>query len=200
MTTPDEAVTRARTLIQLGRPEQAERELRGALAREPQHAASHALLALALVSQGHGRAPEAVSEALESVRLAPQWWFAHYVTAQVLMRAGRLQEAQRAVETVLSQQPEYAPAWELLGRVMLKQGRWREAERAARQGQALDPEDADVALVLAVALEGAGDRAAAREAAGRAIARPPARRQGGRSRSIPRTRTRTWCWDAPRWP
>ncbi|MGW4797745.1 tetratricopeptide repeat protein, partial [Nonomuraea sp. NPDC004297] len=110
-------IERARALLQLRRAADAERELRGLLAQEPQHTAAHALLGLALIQQG--QAEEAVREAQEAVRLAPDQWLPHYAAAQVYNRAHRPDDAIAAVGAALNLQPEYAPAWEVLARAHL---------------------------------------------------------------------------------
>lgn len=164
-------VQRARTLLQLRRPAEAERELRGALAQEPQHTTAHSFLALALVQQGN--VAEAIAEAHEAVRLAPDQWFTHYAAGQVHLRAGRPDEALTAVHTSLDLQPEYAPTWELLARVHVFKGQWQQAAEAARRGLAVDPQESDLASLLAVALTGLEEAEQATAAAAHAVQLDP---------------------------
>ncbi|HUR01652.1 MAG TPA: tetratricopeptide repeat protein [Nonomuraea sp.] len=164
-------VQRARTLLQMRRPAEAERELRGALAQEPQHTTAHSFLALALVQLGN--VAEAIAEAHEAVRLAPDQWFTHYVAGQVHLRAGRPDEALTAVHASLDLQPEYAPTWELLARVHVFKGQWPQAADAARRGLAVDPQESDLASLLAVALTGLGESEQATAAAAHAVRLDP---------------------------
>ncbi|WP_214318360.1 tetratricopeptide repeat protein [Nonomuraea sediminis] len=145
-----DAIQRARALLEMRRPADAEREARGVLATEPHHVTGHAFLALALVEQG--RAAEAITEADEAVRLAPDAWFPHYVAGQVLYRARQTDRALGALEIALSLSPEYAPTWELLARTQLLRGEWPRVVEAAGRGLALDPEDSDLAGLLAQGL------------------------------------------------
>ncbi|MEV5743785.1 tetratricopeptide repeat protein [Microbispora rosea] len=171
MVTAAAPLERARTLLKLNRPVEAERELRGLLAQDPQDVNGHAFLAVALALQR--RPGEAIGEAAEAVRLAPDHWFPHYVSGQAYYRAGRPGEAADAARACLELAPEHAPAWELLARVHIHAERWPQAADAARHGLALAPEDADLASLLAVALTMIGDAAGATEAAARAVGLDP---------------------------
>ncbi|MEU0567405.1 tetratricopeptide repeat protein [Nonomuraea sp. NPDC005983] len=162
---------RARTLMQMRRPAEAERELRGLLAQEPQHTTAHAFLALALVEQGS--VAEAVAEAHEAVGLAPEQWFTHYAAGQVHYRARRPAEAMAAINASLDLEPEYAPTWELLARTQMLTGQWPQVAEAARRGLAIDPQDADLASLLALALTHLGDAEQARAAAAHAVQLDP---------------------------
>ncbi|MEV4802449.1 tetratricopeptide repeat protein [Nonomuraea sp. NPDC049421] len=164
-------VERARTLLRLRRPADAERELRGLLTQEPQHLTGHAMLALALVEQR--RVAEAVAEAEESVRLAPDHWFSHYAGAQVYYRARDADRAMAAVRTTLDLEPQYAPAWELLARVHMLKGEWPLMAGAARQGLSIDPEDTDLVSLLALAHVNQGEAEPARAAAAHAVRLDP---------------------------
>ncbi len=164
-------VQRARALLEMRRPAEAERELRGLLAEEPQHAAGHALLALALVEQH--RVDEAVAESHEAVRLAPDTWFPHYIAGQVHNRARRPDEAIAAARAALALSPEWAPIWELLARAHLLKGEWPLVAGAARQGLALEPESSDLMSLLSLAHTRLGQAREAGDTAARAVALAP---------------------------
>jgi tetratricopeptide (TPR) repeat protein len=170
VTTAD-PVQRARTLLGMRRPAEAERELRGALAREPQHITAHAFLALALAQQGV--VTEAVAEAHEAIRLAPDQWLTHYVAGQVHHLAGRPDDALAALHVALELEPEYAPIWELLARVHVFKGQWTQAAEAARRGLAVDPQESDLVSLLAVALTELGEAEQATAAAAHAVGLDP---------------------------
>ncbi|WP_101784005.1 tetratricopeptide repeat protein [Nonomuraea indica] len=171
MVTAAAPIERARTLLQLRRPADAERELRGVLVQEPQNALAHAFLSVALTEQRRGQ--EAVAEAGEAVRLVPDFWLGHYVAGQALFRAGRLDEAVAALRTALRLNMSYAPIWEVLARVHLQRGEWSRTADAARRGLELDPEDSDLVSLLALALIGLGQAAAALDTAAQAIRLSP---------------------------
>ncbi|MEO3806223.1 tetratricopeptide repeat protein [Nonomuraea sp. B1E8] len=171
MTTTGDPLERARTLLQLRRPADAERELRGVLAQEPQYATAHAFLALALVQQGN--AAEAVEESDEAVRLAPDHWSTHYVAAQVHHRARRPAAALAAATTALRLNPEHPPIWEQLARAHMLAGQWRQMADAAQRGLAIDPEDPDLVSLLSLACTQLGDAQPARAAAAHAVRLDP---------------------------
>jgi Flp pilus assembly protein TadD len=160
-------VERARALLRLRRPADAERELRGLLAQEPQHVAGHALLSLALIEQR--QVAEAVQEAQESVRLAPDHWFPHYAAAQVYNRARRPDDAIAAIRAALDISPEYAPAWEVLARAHLLKGEWQQTAEAALRGLSIEPQDADLVSLASLAYTNLGDADQARAAAAHAL-------------------------------
>ncbi|TDD12202.1 tetratricopeptide repeat protein [Nonomuraea deserti] len=171
VTSTADPLERARTLLQLRRPADAERELRGVLARQPQYATAHAFLALALVQQGN--AAEAVEESDEAVRLAPDHWSTHYVAAQVHHRARRPAAALAAATTALRLNPEHPPIWEQLARTHMLVGQWPQMADAAQRGLALDPEDSDLASLLSLARTQLGDAEPARAAAAHAVGLDP---------------------------
>ncbi|MGV9536219.1 tetratricopeptide repeat protein, partial [Streptosporangium sandarakinum] len=168
---PAAAVERARTLLGLGRTEAAERELRGVLARDPGHVVAHCLLALALISRR--AVDEAVAEAGEAVRLAPDHWYPHHTAGQVLYYADRSEEALRAARAALAIDHGQAQVWELLTRVHADREEWALAAEAARRGLALDPHGSRLTGLLAVALGELGDRAGALAAASDAVRLDP---------------------------
>ena len=94
---------RATLLYQQNRPEQAETELRLALADDPNLAVAHALLALCLsIRQQH---LEATREAQASIALAPDMAFCHFALGHVLMNRNRYDEARQAVEQAIAIEP-----------------------------------------------------------------------------------------------
>ncbi|GAA0377270.1 hypothetical protein GCM10009530_29830 [Microbispora corallina] len=168
---PQEAVQRARALLRLRRPEAAERELRGLLARHPQHMTAHALLAFALSARGLDG--EALSEAREAVRLAPAHYFSHLALALVLMHAGRLREAVDAGREALALDHGQVDVWRLVARAHLGLEEWRPAADAAREGLAVDPQDAELTALLADALCGLEEGREALTAAAEAVRLDP---------------------------
>ncbi|WP_043623919.1 tetratricopeptide repeat protein [Nonomuraea candida] len=160
-------IQRARTLLHMRRPADAERELRGLLAQQPEHVLGHALLGLALIQQA--RADEAVQEAYEAVRLGPDQWFPHYAAAQVHYRAHRAGDAMAAVRAALDLQPQHAPNWELLARVHMLRGEWARMAEAALRGLSIEPEYGDLVALLSLACTNLGDTGQATAAAAHAV-------------------------------
>lgn len=60
--------------------------------------------------------------------------------ADVLIRQGRLAEAERLLVLAVEQQPAYHPPYERLGLVYQQQGRLNDAEEIFREGRAVNPE------------------------------------------------------------
>ncbi|MFD2348129.1 tetratricopeptide repeat protein [Nonomuraea ferruginea] len=171
MVTVRDSLERARLLLQMGRPADAERELRGVLTEEPQHAGAHALLGLALVQQD--RTDEALEESREGVRLAPDHYVPHYLSGQVHFQAGLVDEAVRAVVAGLALSPEHAPSWELLARVHMTRHDWPQMAETADRGLGLDPQHAELASLLAIALVMLGQNERARAVATQAVGNDP---------------------------
>jgi tetratricopeptide (TPR) repeat protein len=152
---------RARVLLDQGRYDLGERELRQALVVEPDDAHAQALLALCLSHLE--RYYEATAAAQEAIRLAPDLAFAHHVLASVLADRQRPDEAREVVEEAIRLEPWHPGHYSLLAGVLGQQGRWDDALAAAEQGLALDPEHLGCLNMRAMALvqRGRCDEAAA---------------------------------------
>ncbi|MCA2183653.1 tetratricopeptide repeat protein [Nonomuraea cavernae] len=166
-----DAIERARALLELRRPAEAERELRGMLARQPEHPGAHSLLALALSAQGS--TAEAIAEASEGVRLAPEHWLTHYLAGQVYCRARLADQAIAALQASLALSPDEASSWELLARAHVLKAQWHQVADAARRGLAIDPQQSGLTSLLALALTMLGEREPARAAAAQAVRLDP---------------------------
>jgi len=167
-----EAIERARFLMEQGRHEQAEQELRRAVAAAPDEPYARGLLAVALCRQERKRV-EALQQAQETVRLAPDWPFAHFVLAAVYSETDKPKQAEAAIRESLRLDPTDADAWGLLSQTLFSQSRWREALEAAERGVELDPEDTDCINLRAMALVKLRQRDAAGAALDSALARDP---------------------------
>ncbi|RVX45577.1 tetratricopeptide repeat protein [Nonomuraea polychroma] len=167
----DQSLDRARMLLRLQRPADAERELRGVLAIEPQQDMAHCLLAIALVHQG--KAAEAMVMAREAIRLVPDHWYPQYVAGQVFYRIGLADPAIAAAKESLAHSTEETSTWELLARAHMIKGQWREAADAAQRGLALDPQVSDLVSLLSMAHTKLGEAGPARAAAAHAVQLDP---------------------------
>ncbi|MDX1947089.1 MAG: tetratricopeptide repeat protein [Pirellulaceae bacterium] len=132
---------------------------------------THAMIALALA--GLERLPEATEHAQRAIHLGPDDPFGHFALARVLLDRNRYPEAQTAIEEAIRLDPHDADYFSLLSSLQLLQSRWREALAAAEQGLAIDPEHNACINLRAQALVKLGDRAAAAQTLGEALARRP---------------------------
>ncbi|HKV11522.1 MAG TPA: tetratricopeptide repeat protein [Thermoanaerobaculia bacterium] len=164
-------LTRAAVLLDQGRYELAERELRRHLASHEDDAVARSLLAYGLWHLE--RNDEAEREARAAVAAMPDLAFAHYHLALVLDHRERLPEAVKAVEQALRLDPEDADYYALLASIRTQQRRWREALAAAEKGLALEPEHLGSANLRAMALTNLGRAGEAHEILDDALAQDP---------------------------
>ncbi|TDB91513.1 tetratricopeptide repeat protein [Actinomadura sp. KC216] len=164
-------VARAQLLLQLRRPGEAEREARAVLAREPEHAGAHMIVALAL--SGQRNAAEALDEADRAVALSPRAWMGHWVRGVVLANAGRHHRALRAFKDALACDAEQPVIYERLARAHYAVREYALAAQAAEHGLRLAPDDGELAKIMSLALVETGDPAGAREHAARAVRLAP---------------------------
>lgn len=153
---------RAVRLIEIGRHAEAERELRGALAAEPDDAFCHAMLANCLYVQDKHAA--ALAEADEAIRLAPDEDMGYYQRALVMLAEGKFKlavEAARRASELDNNCPENLG---LLGRCCERLNRWPEALEAAERGLSVDPKNPRCVAVRADALRALGRTDEARAA------------------------------------
>ncbi|MFI0366743.1 tetratricopeptide repeat protein [Actinomadura sp. 1N219] len=166
-----EMVARAQLLLRLHRPGEAEREARAVLAREPEHAGAHMIVALAMSAQG--AYAEALDEADRAIALSPGAWMGHWVRGVVLSRAGRRDEALRAFKDAQACDAEQPDVYERLAHGHYAVREYRLAAQAAAAGLRLAPENGDLAKIMSLALVETGDPAGAREHAARAVRLAP---------------------------
>jgi tetratricopeptide (TPR) repeat protein len=164
-------VERAQLLLRQSRAEEAERELRQALAAAPNDPAAHGLLALSLAMRA--RHEEATQAAAQAVRLAPDWPFPHYALAHVLQERGQLAQAERAIDEAIRLSPTRANMFATLASIRAQRQNWGGALEAAEHGLTLDPEEVDCANVRAMALVRLGRRDDAQATLDTALAHQP---------------------------
>jgi tetratricopeptide (TPR) repeat protein len=164
-------VARGQLLLQQGRHAEAEREFLLALARDPEQAGIHALLALCQVEQK--KSNEARESARKAISLSPDDAFNHYVHALVLHRSDREKEALAAINEAIRLDPHDADHFALLASIHLARDSWTEALTAAEQGLALSPEHVGCANLRAMALVRLGRKAEAAQTVDFALERAP---------------------------
>ena len=162
---------RANLLFSHDRLDLAEKELRAALAAEPQDAMAHALLSQCLSDRK--QYSEATREAQEAVRLAPDLDVAHYALARGLLGRERLGEAEAAIKEALRLGPRDPDFHALLGWIRLGREDREGARRAAEAGLRVEPDHAGCANLRAHALVLLGWEGAAGAALQGVLARDP---------------------------
>jgi serine/threonine-protein kinase len=124
----------------------AERYLREAIARDPEYAAAHALLASVLLVQPYyvSVRPSEVQEparaaALRAVALDDSLASAHVALGFAQMRATEWADAERELRRALALDPQVEDGHYRLGDLLLETGRIREALAVLEEGTRLDP-------------------------------------------------------------
>ena len=141
---------RALQLLELGRPDQAERVLRDVVGLDPGEPTAHALLALVLFDLDRYR--EAESSAREAIALDPELAVAHAALARALVGQERFKPAAAAVREAIRLEPDDPLNHEVLAACELARGNWPEARASAERALALAPESATAHGLRAVAL------------------------------------------------
>lgn len=164
-------LARPALLIEQGRYEMAERELRGRLTEQPDNAVAHSLLAFCLSHRE--RHAEAEREARAAVGLAPDLALTHYHLAVVLERRDSLTEAVRAIQDAIRLDTEDPDYHAFLASIRVQQSRWTEALTAADQALALEPDHSAATNLRALVLTQTGRADQAHEMLDTALAREP---------------------------
>jgi Flp pilus assembly protein TadD len=107
------------------------------------------------------RLPEAIDHAREALRLAPDLLDASAVLCDLLMTAGRSEEALGVYEAAVPRAPLNPELRYGYGTALLLNGRAGEAVAQLREASRLNPRSADVHQNLALALEALGRNAEA---------------------------------------
>lgn len=137
---------RASALIDLGRAKDAERELRTALASDPDAAHLHIDLARALLLQE--RNDEAIEAATAAVRLAPEHPYALYILSVAQAADDNLTAAWSSIDAALRVAPEIGPFHRHRGYLLHQQNDAAEALKSFERARALDPEDPDTMAAI----------------------------------------------------
>lgn len=141
---------KAQHLIDIQRYDLAERELRAALASDPQQPHLHILLGWAL--DGQGQLQEAEETGRTALRLDPEEVGAMVLLAKLCMDAGRHREAEEWFLQALRLDPMEPHLYLMYGILMNKTGHLDKAEMLLRKCLELDPENEQAHSTLAVVL------------------------------------------------
>src|SRR5262245_34060121 len=146
----DEAVRRAKAVMQNGRPDEAERMLRELLAKGPRLPSALHALGLALMAQR--RAGEAVAPLEEAARRQSEQRAPDPVIetnlAVALDQSGRTADAIPWLERAITRQPPFEHAFRELGAMLVAQRRLDEAETVLKQGLDVAPNLVELWVVL----------------------------------------------------
>ncbi len=164
-------ITRARMLIERGRFDVAEQELRRELARDPDNGRAHSLLAVSLTAQK--KYQQATQEAQLGIGLDPDSAYSYFAMAMALEMGDRPDEAKSAIQKAIRMDSENTLYYALLSRIHLKKRKWTKALTAAEQGLRIDPENVECTNLRAVALVKLGRREEAGLTIDSALARDP---------------------------
>lgn len=159
-----EILQRAQLLMSQGRPELAEKDLRRALADDPDSGICHALLALCLTSME--RHADATKAAQEAIHLDPDDSFAHYALSQVMYQRNRFDEALRSIQTAIRIDPYDADYFGVQAAIYYDQSNWKDASASAKHGLEVDPEHVRCLNIRSLSLTNLGRR----DEAGRGLA------------------------------
>ncbi len=143
--------TRARALVLLSRPDEAEAEYARAVAERPRHIDAQMNLSRLRFMRGDPFFTRGLEEAL---RAAPNDLALHEALASLLFRAGRHSQAESRIRDVLKVHGSLPQFRTLLANVLLEQARLQEAEAEALEaasGEARDARAVDLLVTILLA-------------------------------------------------
>lgn len=132
-------ITRAIHLIDCSRYDLAEKELRTALAKDPEDFFANAYMGLCLCHLN--KHLEAQQSARRAIGLLPDHPFGHHVLGLIMLKTKHLKEAKEALLEAIRLDPEEALYHGLLGYVNLSAQQYAQALGSADKGLSLDPTD-----------------------------------------------------------
>jgi tetratricopeptide (TPR) repeat protein len=129
---------RSQLLINQGRYDLAEKELRQLLSMEPDYASAHGLLAVCLSEKKQH--DEALKEISQAIALSPSYSGFHYIHAGILRDQNALDAAKKAILEALRLDPQDADYYARLASIQYDQHKYTEALKSAEQGLSVDAE------------------------------------------------------------
>jgi Flp pilus assembly protein TadD len=141
--------TRARALMLLYRPEEAEQEYARAVAERPRHLDAQTNLARLRFMRGD---PFFTRNLEEALRAAPADLALHSALANILFRAGHYAQAETRIRDVLATHGPLPQFRTQLAYVLLEQARLQEAEAEALEAATAEPRNAGAVDVLVTVL------------------------------------------------
>lgn len=182
MTEPNGRRIRGALLLDQGRNDLAEKELREHLSGEPDDAIGHALLSLALVELE--RLPEAEAESTSAIVLDPGEPFAHYARTRVFLARRRYKEAVVSAQETIRLDPDEPRGYQVLGGAHIGLRKWQEALAASDAGLAIAPEHETLLTIRGLALRQLGRGAESQTSFEGALRRDPSNSFAHASRGL----------------
>jgi tetratricopeptide (TPR) repeat protein len=171
MDTQNPHLQRGEMLFSQGRYDLAEKELRQAIAADPNDATPCSYLAICLAHREQWQ--EATECAQRGVGLDPNLHYAHYALASVYEDRNMHREARASIGEALRLDPDCPHYWALRGHIDIQERKWNDALAAALKGLELDPENESCINVRAIALTNLGRRDEAGTAIAESLANNP---------------------------
>ena len=168
---PTGGLERSSLLLEQGRYDLAEKELRAQLIENHQDSLAHSLLAFCLMKQN--RLAEAESEAREAISLDPDSAFGHFHLGQVLDQRDRLNDAAAAFREAVRLDPDDADSVAGLAGILVQQRRWDEAMEYVERGLEIEPDHDGCTNLRAMILTHTGRADEANATLEDALARDP---------------------------
>ncbi|MDJ1471560.1 tetratricopeptide repeat protein [Xanthocytophaga flava] len=128
---------RAEVLIEQGRYDMAEKELRNLLGQEPQNTVAMRMLANCLLQTN--RQAEAVQITQTLLTIEPDEPYNLYIHAIVLSELEKYKEAESFIRQAIEMYPHEADFFHVLSIIFLNQKRWQDALQYADEGLNIDP-------------------------------------------------------------
>lgn len=129
---------RIQVLLNQGRFEQAEEEIRQNMGQNIENPFAHLLLGYALMGQGKNL--ETLETAQTAIVLAPDFSPAHALLSEAHYRNGDIKDAKAAVKEAIRLDPDEADHFTQLSSILFYQKRWEEALQAVENALELEPE------------------------------------------------------------
>jgi tetratricopeptide (TPR) repeat protein len=164
-------LTRATTMLDLGRYDDASQLLARVVAAEPDSSRAWCLFARAHL--GAGRYPPAVDAANRAVSIEPGEEWPHRLASNALMHLGQHREALRAATEARRLAPSFWQTHVCVAQAALAASHPAIASAAAAEARRLAPDEADVHFLSGKVALARGDLAAARDHQERALAIDP---------------------------
>lgn len=164
-------IERAWLLYQQGRWDAAEKEVRAALALDPNDPHAHSLAALCLLAREKFDA--ATDEAQQTVTLAPDLPISHFVLSRVMLARNRFPEARAAIVEAIRLDPDNVDYFAQRAAIELESRNWQDALDAAETGLRIDPDHVSCTNLRVRALVKLGRRLEADEAVATALRKAP---------------------------
>ena len=128
-----------------GRYEEARRLLLEAHRLDPCYA--YIQLNLSSLEANEGRRDESLAWTEDALRCQPRLSLAHYYHARALERVGRADEALDEYRNTTAIDDQHADSWQSQGRLLEERAAWAEAAAAYDRALAVDPSDAQAAML-----------------------------------------------------